>query len=779
MAFSTTTLRRSFPLQLWSVPVAIGFSLAIFLAAPLPACAEAKVHHPSHRHVTDPYDHALEMRNQLEGLPPAQRTRERYEPVLDAFRAIYHNNPTGAKAPAAVAAVADLLAEKGRVLSDAGALKAAIGQYEFLRKQYPNSPQVANALLLEGDICQQDLKDNACAKGKFTQVVAESPGTSFAEQAAMELRELQPVQKTRGASAKASRNGASKGSDTRSAANSRPPVPVPEAAASNVPAPLPVQQSQPVALPANSRAPQKSSAPFTPQKVVAITGMRHWSNPTSTRIAIDLGGQVQYEAARVPNPDRIFFDLHGARLAPNLNGRQVEVIDDGYLRRIRAAQFGPDVTRVVLDVTNVSQYSAFLLPNPWRLIIDIHSDKSGRNPANTGIATMSQAPSSRGGSAESTIAEVAKLSSEPAKVPATAGPTSGPVSVRVPGTTLAPDRPASDDENRAPVNPTISARPNATPVPALSPNDSSASSSKSNSVPGDQTASSAGSSKSKKRNKGKTGGSDQDIASALPHAADPDSDGQRSLVRALGLKVGRIVIDAGHGGHDSGTLGPGGIQEKDVVLDVALRVGKLLHQRLGAEIVYTRSDDTFIPLETRTAIANKAQADLFLSIHANSSPEPEARGVEAYYLNFTSDPDALDVAARENAVSTQSVHQLSDLVRKIALKDKIDESREFAADVDAGLYSGLRSGNPGLKDRGVKKAPFVVLIGAQMPSVLAEISFLTNPDDAEQLRQGSYRQRIAESLDAGVERYLRGLSGTRPTEKAARGASNSAEDGGQ
>jgi len=248
-------------------------------------------------------------------------------------------------------------------------------------------------------------------------------------------------------------------------------------------------------------------------------------------------------------------------------------------------------------------------------------------------------------------------------------------------------------------------------------------------------------------------------------------------VRALGLKVGRIVIDPGHGGHDSGTLGPGGIQEKDVVLDVALRVGKLLHKRLGAEIVYTRDDDTFIPLETRTAIANKAQADLFLSIHANSSPEPSARGVETYYLNFTTDPNALDVAARENALSSNSVHQLSDLVRKITLRDKIDESREFAADVDAGLYDGLKSGNPGLRDRGVKKAPFVVLIGAQMPSILAEISFLTNPEDAEQLREGSYRQRIAESLDAGVERYLRGLSGTNPVEKARSSTKTSTASG--
>ena len=245
-------------------------------------------------------------------------------------------------------------------------------------------------------------------------------------------------------------------------------------------------------------------------------------------------------------------------------------------------------------------------------------------------------------------------------------------------------------------------------------------------------------------------------------AADKTAEGETSLVRALGLKIGRIVIDAGHGGHDSGTLGVDGIQEKDVVLDVALRLGKLLHERLGAEIIYTRSDDTFIPLETRTAIANKAQADLFLSIHANSSQDPTARGVETYYLNFTSDPTALDVAARENAVGGQGVHQLSDLVKKIALKDKIAESREFASDVEGSLYAGLEKGNAGLKNRGVKKAPFVVLIGANMPSILAEISFVTNERDAGQLREPEYRQRVAESLFNGVAKYEGGLAGARP-----------------
>ena len=717
--------------------------MALTLSIPSSA---SPAQHPVRHRVTDPWDRALTLRQELEDTPPVQRTRERYEAVLDAFRAIYHQNPTAAKAPAAVAAVADLLAEKGRVLADQHALRAAIGQYEFLRTQYPNSPQMDNALLLEGDICRQDLRDTACAEEKFRAVVAQSPGTSFAEQAAMELKELEPPPPTK------TRN--TKGASSRaSGKSSRQTAPVQEADAGPIPAP-PAQKVPAAQTQADAAQFAPIPQPDKPNgRVVMITGMRHWSNPTSTRIAIDLGGQVQYEAARVPNPDRIFFDLHGARLAPSLNGHQVEVIDDGYLKRIRAAQFHPDVTRVVLDVTDVSQYSAFLLPNPWRLIIDIHSDKNGaKSPQFASIGPSQPTPRS----SDSTLADVAKLGNDTGKIAATAGPTSGPVSARVPGTTPAPDTPASAQENPAPVNPTIGPTIGSTVGPALGSASGSASA----------PASSTSNSKKRQKSKNTPATGDAEEASALPHAADPDSDGQRSLVRALGLKVGRIVIDAGHGGHDSGTLGPGGIQEKDVVLDVALRVGKLLHQRLGAEIVYTRDDDTFIPLETRTAIANKAQADLFLSIHANSSPEPDARGVETYYLNFTSDPNALDVAARENAVSTQSVHQLSDLVRKITLKDKIDESREFAADVDAGLYSGLKAGNPGLKDRGVKKAPFVVLIGAQMPSILAEISFLTNPDDAEQLRQGSYRQRIAESLDAGVERYLHGLSGTRPGEKS-------------
>ena len=242
-------------------------------------------------------------------------------------------------------------------------------------------------------------------------------------------------------------------------------------------------------------------------------------------------------------------------------------------------------------------------------------------------------------------------------------------------------------------------------------------------------------------------------------APQPTHDGQSTLTRALGLKIGRIVIDAGHGGHDTGTIGPTGLMEKDLCLDVALRLNKIIKQRLpGAEVVLTRSDDSFIPLEERTAIANEAHADLFISIHANSSQDHGARGIETYYLNLKGSPEAMEVAARENAVANVGIHDLEDLVKKIARNEKIDESKEFAEDIQASLSQRVQKGNKTVKNRGVRKAPFVVLIGADMPSILTEISFLSNPADEQLLKQPENRQRVAEGLYQGVASYLQSLN---------------------
>ena len=237
------------------------------------------------------------------------------------------------------------------------------------------------------------------------------------------------------------------------------------------------------------------------------------------------------------------------------------------------------------------------------------------------------------------------------------------------------------------------------------------------------------------------------------HTAGGDS----SLVRELGLKISRVVIDPGHGGHDQGTHGKTLI-EKDLVLDVAMRVGKLIDERMGAEVIYTRTDDTFIPLEGRTALANEKRADLFLSIHANSSPVTRIAGMETYYLNFTDSKDAMDVAARENANAQASIFELRDMVQKITLHDKAEESKEFAGRVQSSLYALSARELPGNRNRGVKKAPFVVLIGAKMPSVLAEIGFLSNPREESLLKKPEYRQKLAEALYRGVQRYADSLS---------------------
>jgi N-acetylmuramoyl-L-alanine amidase len=241
-------------------------------------------------------------------------------------------------------------------------------------------------------------------------------------------------------------------------------------------------------------------------------------------------------------------------------------------------------------------------------------------------------------------------------------------------------------------------------------------------------------------------------------AAKRDSSGDRSLVRVFGLKLGKVVIDAGHGGHDTGTIGPNGLMEKDLVLDVAQRLGHLITQQLGADVVYTRSEDVFIPLEDRTKIANDEKADLFISIHANSSPEPSATGVETYYFNLTADKSALDLATRENATSVSSISDLNDLLHKAVLKTKADESREFAQRVQASLWGTSVRMNSRSRDRGVRQAPFVVLIGATMPSILAEIGFVSNPHDERLLKRTDQREKIAQALFKGVSLYANSLS---------------------
>jgi N-acetylmuramoyl-L-alanine amidase len=246
-------------------------------------------------------------------------------------------------------------------------------------------------------------------------------------------------------------------------------------------------------------------------------------------------------------------------------------------------------------------------------------------------------------------------------------------------------------------------------------------------------------------------------APAAPVVAPPPSPpGSLSMARQLGLGVSRIVIDPGHGGHDPGAKGRG-ITEADLVLDVALRLEALLKKVPGVEVILTRRTDEFIPLPERTAIANRENADLFISIHANSSPSASARGIETYFLNFANNQSAAAVAARENAESTQAMGALPDFVKAIALNNKLDESRDFATKVQHAMYEKLHATNKSISDRGVKQAPLVVLIGAAMPAVLAEIAFVTNPQELKLIKSNAYRQKVAEALLTAVHKYQTSL----------------------
>jgi len=425
-----------------------------------------------------------------------------------------------------------------------------------------------------------------------------------------------------------------------------------------------------------------------------VLAVRHWSLGDVTRIAIETDIAIDFHSDRLHNPDRLFFDIAGAHFDRKTLLRIP--VDDHFVKQIRVAEGPNATTRVVLDLESAVEFTTSRLENPKRLIIEVHEVGYAKN------AVGPKAP-------VAAVETNATVDSPPAITMATAQPLNSRL---LPPLGTVPGPPQASKRNLA-----LAAKPTVRPIPMPSP-----------------------------------GGE----APAVP--AKRDSAGDRSMTRVLGLKVGRIVIDPGHGGLDAGTTGPNGLREKDLVLDVAQRLGALLEERLKSEVVYARTDDSYVALERRPQIANEAKADLFLSIHANSSPEHFASGVETYYLSFTTSKAAMDVAARENATSQKSVYELQDLLQKIALKDKVDESREFASRVEESLYANSARTISKVRDRGVKKAPFVVLIGAAMPSILAEIGFISNPHDEALMMHSETRQKIAEALYKGVASYAGTLS---------------------
>jgi len=466
---------------------------------------------------------------------------------------------------------------------------------------------------------------------------------------------------------------------------------------------------------------------------LSVVAVRHFILHDATRVAIEVSGPFQFRTDRLHNPERVYYDILNS--IPSVKGRRLysEAVDDQLLLRIRVAETAKGVTRVVLELGDNVEPTSSTLTNPNRLMVELRHASRSR-----GTSTRIFAPTET-----STAASPAPLAPAPPIVIQPPPSTLKAAASLVPATPR-PTPPAAEPSTAAPSTSTAST---ATPSAA---------------APSVATASVATASPTTLPAAKPSAAKPPVPAPAAPEeiarAARHTSSGQNSLIRSLGLKINRVVIDPGHGGHDNGTEGPKGLLEKDLVLDVAQRLGKLIEDRMAAEVIYTRTDDSFVPLEGRTALANEKKADLFLSIHANSSSIAKIAGVETFYLNITGTREALDLAARENASAQTSIFELQDIIKKITLHDKSEESLEFAKRIQAALFSFSAKNIPASRDRGVKSAPFIVLIGANMPSVLAEIGFLSNPREEVLLKKSDYRDKLAEALYKGIERYATGLS---------------------
>ena len=615
------------------------------------------------------FERAEEQRAILNGKPAEKRTLADYKQVVASYRRVYLITPRASEVADSLLSVAELYTEMGDRFGG-NYYQSAVDAYQFLVKEYPTSKYTQDALLRIGKLQSEQLSDNAQATKTYQEFLKKYPHSTRKREAEEALAELALLQHS----------------------ESAPDVP-----ASN--------EAAPEAVPGPVRGGTEGAERSGTEGIPRIRRITASANADATRVTIDLEDTVQYTSARITNPERIFFDLHAARLAPEVARGNIQVMGK-LLTGVRVAQNHAGVVRVVLDVDGVKDYAATMTDNPPQLVIYLYSDLRHGGILRAGNSRTARP---QGGA-------------EQASEEATAG-----------------SEDSGNVKSVSAVNPTVDPSVSAANAPSSSTSGTTH----------------AKNSHAKRLNSTNT---KPDLIQPTG-TPQPMRDGQSTLTRALGLKIGRIVIDPGHGGHDTGTIGPTGLMEKDLCLDVALRLGKIIQQRLpGAEIVYTRSDDTFIPLEERTNIANQAKADLFISIHANSSHDGAARGVETYYLNLKGSADAMEVAARENASSDEGVHDLEDMVKKIAQNEKIDESKEFAEDIQDSLAKRIQKASKAEKNRGVRKAPFVVLIGADMPSILTEISFLSNPADEKLLKQPEYRQRVAEGLYQGVAEYLQSMN---------------------
>lgn len=610
--------------------------------------------------------------------------------------------------------------------------------YRTVVDRYPRSPYCDDALLNAGNLLQEmaeqfnNRRYSDQALESYALIVDEYPGSSLGEEALFATFEIQTERNQKTAAREAAEKYVAAYPDGKRA---RALGQVIAAAKAERTTRAGGRTGPGPALPTGGSQFERTGAPRNGQ--VQIYGVRFWSGESSTRVVIDLDRKVAITQSRLQDPPRLFVDLMGTRLHPNLVGKTFPV-GNAFLKQIRIGVNRENVVRVVIDFGEASSHDVFFLADPERMVIDVRGERqkparvAGSEPRTAAAPGPGERPSPT-----PPVQEVMESVEVNQQLPVLPEPTPSEEEIGAPTPAPTP-RPTSRVEP-APT-PTPPPVPAATPAPRPTATPPS----------------------------GSAGGSPV-----------RNRDGSYSLARQLGLGARRICLDAGHGGHDPGAIGRGGTQEKDITLAIVLKLEKLLRTELGADVVMTRDTDVFIPLEERTAIANSSGADLFLSVHINSARTPAGRGLETYYLSFAKNAAAEELAARENAISQATMKDLNNLVKAITTNSKIDESRDFAGLIQRFNVEGLQRDFEGLLDRGVHTAPFYVLIGANMPSILTEVGFISNPEEERWLRSEEYQQKLAESLLEGVRSYLGQLNrsqstklGDRPGQRvAARGRS--------
>ena len=653
--------------------------LLLALALAVPLCLSARTDRKMD--AREQFAHAVRMRTTLEGTPQKERSLVDYRATVAAYHKVYLISAQAEEVTPSLIAEAELYEEMGR-LFDAKYFQSAIESYNFLLKQYPGSRYREQALYSIGLVQKDGLHQPEAAEATLKEYIKRFPKSDLASDARVALKDIAETREKAKAQALAQAQAQAQ-AQARLQAQLQAQAKMQAAAATGA---FPELKGTIVE--------QQESENGTPR----VLDVKSWNTENSARIVVTLSDTIAFNAARIAAPDRVYFDLHRAKLTPDIAKKNWDV-KDGLLKSLRLGQNKDGVVRLVLDVNGARDYSGYLLSNPYRLVIEFHAKPvtaSGSEVADATPAPAVPAASISGAAAKNGKAETDDTDAKPRAVT---------------GETVAVN--TESKPTAAAKQPAAKSKADATKSAALVP----------------------------------------------PTESKPTRDGQRSLTRALGLKISRIVIDPGHGGHDTGTIGPHGLMEKDLCLDVALRLGHEIEEKLpAAEVIYTRKDDTFVPLEERTAIANEAKADLFISVHANSSHDAAARGIETDYLNFATSEESMAVAARENALAQSSLHDLQDIIKKIARNEKVEESKELASDIQDSLTHRLQLVSQDERNRGVKKAPFVVLIGANMPSVLSEISFISNPSDEKLLRKTDQRQRVADGLYRGIASYLDSLN---------------------